>query len=294
MKTVLLTGGSGFIGRNVCEQLGTAYAISAPSHTELDLTDSSAVRSYLRGKKFDAVVHCAIKPGHRNAQDLSGLLYADTRQFFNLAGNDASWGKMILLGSGLVYNQRHYQPGLKESFCGEFPPEDETGFAKYLMARHGEKFPGRIVDLRPFGVYGKYEDYAIRFISNAICKTLFGLPVTVMQNRKFDYIHVDDLVRVLRHFIDNPLLHSAYNVTPDAPLELVALANMVVSLSRSPVPVTVKNPGMGVEYSGDNTLLKSVMPDFRVTPVDEGIRVLYGWYAARKNELNKSVLMEDK
>ena len=49
------------------------------------------------------------------------------------------------------------------------------------------------MELRLFGVFGRHEDYAIRFISNAICKTLFDLPITLRQNRTFSYLYVDDL-----------------------------------------------------------------------------------------------------
>jgi GDP-L-fucose synthase len=294
MKKVLLTGGSGFIGRNVIERLGSLCDISAPTHKELELADAGAVRAYLRWKKFDVVVHAAIKPGHRNAKDLNGLLDADLRQFMNIADNDASWDRMIVLGSGLVYNHKHYRPMMAESFCGEFPPEDEAGFAKYVMARHGAKFGGRILDLRPFGVYGRYEDYAIRFISNAICKTLFSLPVTINRNRKFSYVHVNDLVDVISHFIENAPAHDAYNVTPDAPAELSDIAKLVVKISGASVPLEIKNPGMGIEYSGSNKLLKSAMPQFKPLPLEDGIKELFGWYAGRKNLLDKSILLEDK
>ena len=109
-------------------------------------------------------------------------------------------------------------------------PDDEAGYAKYLIARHIE-LCSDAVELRPFGVYGKYEDYAIRFISNAICKTLFGLPVTLRQNRLFDYIAVEDLIYVIGRFIERkPQLHS-YNVTPDCAVDLKTVAEKVIALS---------------------------------------------------------------
>ncbi|MFA5161963.1 MAG: NAD(P)-dependent oxidoreductase [Elusimicrobiales bacterium] len=294
MKKLLLTGGSGFIGRNIIETLGGEYEISAPSHAELELTDSRVVREYFRNRHFDAVIHSAIKPGHRNAKDLTGLLYANTRHFINLAQHDGAWGKMIYLGSGLAYNPAHYRPKMKEDFFGQYPPEDEAGYAKYICSLFTEKSAGRIVELRPFGVYGKYEDYAIRFISNAICKTLFELPITIKQNRRFDYIYVADLIGVIRHFIENPAKHAAYNVTPDESVELLSIAHKASALSGGDLPVIVKTPGMGVEYSGDNSLLKTEFSGFLKTGLDEGIRGLYNWYAARRDTLDKSLLLEDK
>jgi GDP-L-fucose synthase len=294
VKKVLVTGGTGFIGRNVVEVFSGVYDVSAPTHAELELADSRAVRDYFRGKSFDAVIHCAIKPGHRNAKDASGLLYSNTRQFFNLAACDGAWGKMVLLTSGMVYNSAHYAPKMKEPYFGEYPPEDETGFAKYICARHAHKYAGKITELRPFGVYGRYEDYAIRFISNALCKTLFDLPVTIKQDRRFDYLNVQDLITVIRHFIENPSRQAAYNVTPDKSVQLSEIAALALAISGKKLPVLIKTPGMGVEYSGDNSLLKTEMPAFAPAGLREGMRELYGWYAARKNSLNKSLLLEDK
>lgn len=294
MKKILVTGGTGFIGRNVVEAFADIYDVSAPSHAELELADARAVRGYFRGKNFDAVIHCAIKPGHRNAKDAAGLLYSNTRQFFNLADCSDSWGKMVLLTSGLVYNQNQYSPKMKEEYSGEYPPEDEVGFAKYLCARYAEKCGGKITELRPFGVYGKYEDYAIRFISNALCKTLFDMPVTIKQNRRFDYVHVADLVAAVRHFVENPARHAAYNVTPDKSAELAHIAALALEISGRKLPVIIKTSGMGAEYSGDNSRLKAEFPDFPRTGLKEGMLSLYQWYAARKNSLDKSLLLEDK
>lgn len=56
---IFLTGGSGFIGRNIFEQLGEKYTILIPSHQELELTDAEAVREYLGSHPVDVVVHTA-------------------------------------------------------------------------------------------------------------------------------------------------------------------------------------------------------------------------------------------
>ncbi len=60
------------------------------------------------------------------------------------------------------------------------------------------------MELRLFGVFGPHEDYAIRFISNAICKALFGLPITLRQNRTFSYLFIDDLGPIVERFLTAP------------------------------------------------------------------------------------------
>ena len=199
---LFLTGGSGFIGRNILELLGQKHQIIAPTHKELDLLDENAVTEFFNSHDIDIVIHSAVRPGHRNAKDLSNQFDHNTRMFSNLVSNSSKFKKMIFLSSGLVYDIRYYQPKMKEEYFGNHIPSDEAGFSKYLSAKQIEK-SSNIIELRLFGVFGKYEDYSIRFISNAICKALFDLPITIKQNRKFDYLYIEDLMPILQYFINN-------------------------------------------------------------------------------------------
>ena len=290
---VLITGGTGFIGKNLVEQLASDFDLLAPRHSDVDLLDERAVAQYLEARRPDAVVHCATKPGHRNAKDPTGVLEANTRMLFNLVRRRDCFGRLILLTSGLVYDQRHYRAKMPESYFDAHVPADESGYSKYLCARYAEGLDN-LVELRPFGVFGKYEDWEIRFISNAICKTLFDLPVTLRQNRRFDYIWVEDLVEVVRHFLLAEDARGAYNATPDEAVELKALAEMVVRISGKELPVRIAQPGLGVEYSGDNRRLKNEMPGFPFTPLEHAVRSLYGWYTEHRHLIRRELLLVDK
>lgn len=294
MMKILVTGASGFIGRNIVEQLGGRYTILAPLHSELELLDEVAVRDFLRRQApVDAVIHAAVRPGHRNTQDPSQQLYMNTRMFVNLMRCQQYFTKFIFLSSGIVYDMRFYQPKMKEEYFDTHVPMDEGGLSKYVAAKFIQQAEG-VVELRLFGVFGTYEDYAIRFISNAICKALYGLPITLKQNRRFDYLFIDDLIPVLEHFILQPPLHRAYNVTPDSAIELRVLAEQVRRVSGKDIPITVAQEGMGAEYSGDNQRLRHQMPQLRFTAIDQAIRQLYEWYAAHKAGINRELLLYDK
>jgi GDP-L-fucose synthase len=151
-----------------------------------------------------------------------------------------------------------------------------------------------VVKLRVFGVFGKYEDYTIRFISNAICKAICGLPITIRQNRRFDYLYIEDLMPVLEHFIHNQARHSAYNVTPDTAVDLYTIAGMVRKRSGKDLPIIVSEPGMGFEYSGDNGRLRSEIPDLNFTPLEEAIDRLYSWHEKNSHLIDREKLLIDK
>lgn len=292
-KRVFITGGTGFIGRNLVEQLAGKYQILAPSHHDLDLLNEDVVKSFLQTQKIDVVIHCATKPGHRNAPDPSELIYNNTRMFFNLARNEEHYGKIILLTSGAVYDMRHYQPKMREEYFDFHVPVDETGYSKYLCAKYAERL-GKVIELRPFGVFGKYEDWQIRFISNMICKALFDLPLTIKQNRRFDYIHVDDLIKVIHYFIEHESRYCAYNVTPDHSIELKTLAEKVLEISKKNLEIRIGIPEMGGEYSGSNERLKSEFPEIKEMNNEAAITDLYWWYKDHSDLLDRNSLLIDK
>jgi len=290
---ILITGACGFIGRNLVETLSGRWRLLAPPHAELELLDEGQVARYLEHHDVEVVVHCAVRPGHRNAADPSGQLERNLRMFANLARCRGAYRRLVFVSSGAVYDERHYRPRLPETAFGEHVPRDEHGFSKYLCAAYAETRPD-IVELRPFGVFGPHEDYAIRFISNAICKTLFGMPVTLRQDRRFDYTPVGDLVGVIERFFTHEPRHGAYNVSAPQTWRLLELARLVVRLSGKDVPVLVANEGMGVEYSGDAGRLRDELPDLEHTPIEVAVAGLYEWYLQRRDTIDRDALLVDR
>ena len=109
-----------------------------------------------------------------------------------------------------------------------------------------------------------------------------------------DYIYVKDLMPVLEYFIENEPGHKAYNITPDNPIDLYTLAEKVKKISGKNLAIKIEKPGMGLEYSGDNTRLKEEISNLEFTPIDEAIEELYNWYLKNKRLIKKDVLLIDK
>jgi len=275
------------------ELMGDKYRFFAPSHSQLDLTNDEQVRKFFRENHIDYVIQSAMRPAHRNAKDPSRELEINLQMFFNLARNSERFEKLIFIGSGELYDIRHFTPKMKEEYFDSHVPADEGGFSKYIASKYIKHFKGW-VDLRVFGVFGKYEDYAIRFISNAICKALSGLPITIKINRRFDYVYINDLMPVLEYFLENRGEYFAYNVTPDQSIELLTLAEIVRDISGKDLPILIAQPGMGCEYSGSNERLKAQIPGLKYIPITQAIRELYQWYETNYSGINRECLLFDK
>lgn len=289
---ILITGISSAIGRNLFEHLSKKHDCLAPEHKELDFLDENAVARFFGGCKFDTVIHCAGVPATRKIKAPKDVVSGNLRMFFNIARNRAYFSKMIFLGSGSEYDLRYDISRVKESDFDKSVPFDESGFSKYLCSKYIEK-SDNMVSLRLFGVFGKYEDYQIRFISNAICKALCGLPITIKQNRIFSYLYIDDLCRIMEYFINNNTRHKVYNVVPKESIDLVDIAGKVRELSGRRSEIVIGAPGMGKEYTADNSRLLDEIGSFNFTGIEEGIKKLYGWYEKNKEIIDHRLLAYD-
>ena len=170
MKKILLTGSNGFIGKNLREKWEDKYNLVAPTSMELDLRNLEKTESYLKSGKFDIVVHAANRNETRKKETTAyDALDGNLRMFFNLERCKNYYGKMFYFGSGAEYDRMHYVPNMSENYFGTYIPKDAYGFSKYIMSKTCES-NDNIFDLRLFGVYGKYEEWERRFVSNAICK----------------------------------------------------------------------------------------------------------------------------
>ena len=117
---ILLTGGSGFFGRNIVELLGDKYEILAPNSKELNLLDTSLVYNFLKKEKVDIVIHAAAVGVARNEKDNPGIVLDNLKMFFNLVRAKKMYKRMIFLGSGAEYNKQQELKNIRESDFDKF------------------------------------------------------------------------------------------------------------------------------------------------------------------------------
>lgn len=292
-KKILLTGGNGFIGKNIQESfLADKYEIVAPRSFELNLIDTDCVDEYFKDKTFDVVLHSACKPGHRNAKDFTNLFYSNLRMFENLERHKDKFEKLINFGSGAIYDVSKNISNVKETDIFKNVGKDDHSFCKYVEHKLIDKLDN-FIDLNIFGIFGKYEDWEIRFISNAICKAIHGIDITLRQNRRFSYLYVDDLMPILEYFIENNAKYNSYNIVPNEPVELVQIAELVKKISGNNISIKVSNDGYGLDYYGNNSRLIGEF-EFKFTNIEDSIKKLFKYYECKKESINKELLLSDK
>ncbi len=289
-KKILITGGAGFVARNLSEQLDDEYIVSSLDVKELDLMDSLKVFDYIKSNKFDVIIHTATydAAARFSTKDPAMVLENNLKMFFNIARCKDYFDKMIYFGSGAEFSRENWIPKMKEDYFDKHIPTDQYGFSKYIMTKYAQ-LSGNIYNLRLFGVFGKYDDWRTRFIPNACCLAVMNLPIKIEQNKFYDFLHIDDLVKIARWFINNNPQNNVYNVCTGNVNDLKTLAGKIIKISGKNLEIDIKTKGLGAEYSGDNTLLMNEVKNFKFSSIDDKIKGLYNWY-----DLNKNIIKEEE
>ena len=151
--------------------------------------------------------------------------------------------------------------------------------------------------LIPVLILNKGHKYGLDAKASVVIALAFPLFFTIkslVQNRKFDFIFIDDMMPIIDHFISHDPKHSGYNISPDHSIELVEVARMVKAISGKNNEILITKEGLALEYSGDNSRLRAEMGHLALTPLERSIEVLYHWYKRNKNSLDINKLLIDK
>ena len=167
---VLVTGGSGMVGRNLCEHLKNLnYFVLSPTRNELDLMNLSQIQLYLKTNKPDCVVHCAGLVGgiQANISKPFSFLYINCQIGLNLINSCIEFGipKLINLGSSCMY-PKDSEIALKEDMIlsGYLEPTNEGyAIAKIATAKLCEfadiQYGINYKTIIPCNLYGKYDKF---------------------------------------------------------------------------------------------------------------------------------------
>jgi GDP-L-fucose synthase len=168
---VLVTGGAGFLGSHVCEELQRRGAgrIVAPRSAEFDLTDAVATRALFEREQPDLVVHLAAKVGGIGANMRHpGTFFRDNMAMgLNVLeqAHRMETRKVVVAGTICAYPKFAPVPFKEDDLWNGYPEETNApyGIAKkalLVMAQaYRQEFGTNFVMLFPVNLYGPRDNF---------------------------------------------------------------------------------------------------------------------------------------
>ena len=222
-KKVLVTGGNGFVGTNLCNKLDKlSVNYFAPSSKEYDLTSEKDVNDLFTKYQPNIVLHLAGKVGGIGANKdkpgdffydniMMGTLIMEYSKRFNVE-------KVVALAAGCGYPKYLEVPYTEDDFWKDLPDENSIGYSmakKNLIIQswtYREQFGFDSTILLPANLYGPHDNFNLetshvvpalirKFIAaknnNEKSITVWG---TGVASREF--LYVDDTVDAIIDAVD--------------------------------------------------------------------------------------------
>ena len=229
---ILVTGGAGFIGTNLVNELNKrGYEVTAVDlyNTDRENYLRADVRNYRQLEKvfekqtFDFVYHLAAEYGRWNGEDYYENLWETnvigTKHLLRL--QERLGFRIIFFSSAEVYGD--YGGVMSEDVMMDNPISDTYQMNDYaiskwageLMCMNSNKMFGtETVRVRPVNCYGPHEHYTPYrgFIPKFIYHALYDIPYTVYKEHKRIVDYVEDSCRTWANTIDNFIPGEVYNV----------------------------------------------------------------------------------
>jgi nucleoside-diphosphate-sugar epimerase len=265
---VIVTGGGGFVGRNVARCLRKlGHDVVAPTHQELDMTDLTKCMTYFHANNVEAVVHTAFK-GHFSSQNQHQDFVENIKMYEVLTWLD-DYRPTIIIGSGAEFDRRFDIDQAEEDSVFNSWPVDLYGLSKNIISKRAlglaqyNEDEQEIHDpyvLRLFGCFGSDEP-DFRFIKRSILRLKQGLPIEVLKNKDMDFFFVDDVATVIDKVIttrSNNLRHLnlVYQNDFNRKETLAGVGMMICKAMNVPVNVVVKDHDKDNRYTGNGWRLR--------------------------------------
>ena len=294
---VLVTGGSGLVGKHLKDILPDAVYISSKDY---DLTDLQQVRDMMNEYKPNVVIHLAARVGGIVDNINYPVDYLEENVLMNTnvlkACHEFDVKRVVAILSTCVYPDVVETYPMKEEDLFNGPPTPTNfsyGFAKRCMAAHIDSYIKQyhkewsyLIPCNLYGEYDKYEEHHSHFVSALIKKIyeaedsieLWGTGKPLRQ-----FMYGGDLARVIKHMIDNDIVGS-FNVAPEWVHSINDLAEIgKKACLKDEIVVNYDNDKPDGQYRKDvdSSKLLSVLKDFEFTALEEGIKKVYDNFSKR-------------
>jgi GDP-L-fucose synthase len=255
-KTIILTGGSGFLGSHVREkliQMGIASDnILIPRSKDIDLTKQTNCQSLLNSTKPDIVIHLAGKVGGigLNRERPAELFYDNLIMGVELinAAYRSGVKKFVVMGTICAYPKFTPVPFKEEDLWNSYPEETNApyGIAKKALLvqaqAYRKQFGFNAIYLLPVNLYGPRDNFEpekshvipalIKKIADAIKNKRDYIDVWGTGNASREFLYVEDAAEAIVLATQNYNGAEPINIGAGFEITIKELANKLCTIMK--------------------------------------------------------------
>lgn len=234
MKKVLLTGGTGFVGKNITNKLSKDYNLISIGSKNCDLRNQNDCNDLLSQIKPDIIIHAAGTVGGigANKDNPATFMYENLVMGSNIihGAMKNSVSKFILLGTVCSYPKFTQVPFKETDIWNGYPEETNApyGIAKKtlmkLIETYNQQYGFNGVNLIPVNMYGPYDHFNLT-TSHVIPALILKVQKAIENKDKF--ITVWGTGEASREFLFAPDCADAIHlaITKDVPPDPINIGN---------------------------------------------------------------------
>jgi UDP-glucose 4-epimerase len=305
---VVVTGGAGFIGANLCralsaqegfgrvvalDDLSTGRQSNLAGTEGIELVEGSILDARLLDElvgRADAVVHLAARPSvARSIEDpmASHLTNATGTVEVLEAARRGRRPQVVVASSSSVYGANPTLPKREDMVARPVSPYAASKLAteSYALA-YGSSFDLPVLAFRFFNVFGPLQgaDHAYAAVVPAfVSAALAGQPLTIhgdgTQTRDFTFVGtvVAVLTEALRRRVTSP---TPVNLAFGSRVSLLELAEILEGILGRPLPRRhgPRRPGDVQDSQADQGALRGLFADVDPVTLADGLRATVAWF----------------
>ena len=313
---IIVTGGSGMVGRCIQDltDLYNKHEFTFINSTICNLTNREKTIQYFNKHNYDYIIHLAADVGglYKNMENNISMFSNNIKINENVLEachlNNIKRGIFVL--SSCIYPANPSTFPMTESMIHESPPHPSNegyAYAKRMLEvqtrKYNETYNYNYICVIPVNLYGPYDNFSLKnghFIPSILHRFYKNKTIDIGSNNTYkaygtgqplrQFLYAPDfaclITKILFEYTDNkPIIccnDNEYTIK-----EVVhTICNIMLIEHKKLEWDTTKSDGC-MKKTVSNYKLKSIFPNYKFTPLTEGLKQTYDWFINNQEHIRR-------